>query len=118
MTSPVLRVTPVSLRDLAQRCTVLSGQLAPALPAATASGWQSSGAATTTVNTSASSAGTASKSRMTASSNKLGIAAREYELMDHDGAAALNAVPQHGASLPTLIPRSSGVDGGAGKLGI
>ncbi|WP_409429282.1 hypothetical protein [Mycobacterium sp. SMC-11] len=118
MTTPVLRVTPVSLRTLAQRCAALSGQVAPALPAASGSAWQASGAATSSVNAGASSAGSASRSRMTANSNKLSTAAREYESMDHDGAAVLAAVPQHGASLPTLVPRSSGVDGGAGKLGI
>ncbi|WP_082134157.1 type VII secretion target [Mycolicibacter heraklionensis] len=118
MTSPVLRVTPVSLRDLAQRCAALSGQVAPALPAASASAWQSSGAATSCVNTGASSVGTASRSRMTASSNKLSIAAQQYETMDHNGAATLAAVPQHAGGLPTLVPRNSGADGGAGTLGI
>ncbi|UVO11641.1 type VII secretion target [Mycobacterium sp. SVM_VP21] len=118
MTSPVLRVTPVSLRELAQRCAALSGQVAQALPAASASAWQASGAATSSVNTGASSAGTVSRSRMSANSSKLSIAAREYEAMDHNGAAALAAVPQHAGGLPSLTPRSSGVDGGAGKLGI
>ena len=56
MTSPVLRVTPVSLRELAQRCAVLSGQVAQALPAASASAWQASGAAASSVNTGASGA--------------------------------------------------------------
>ncbi|PQM53732.1 hypothetical protein C5U48_02675 [Mycolicibacter virginiensis] len=118
MTSPVLRVTPVSLRTLAQRCAALSGQVAPALPAASGSAWQSSGAATSSVNTGASSVGTASRSRMTASSNKLSIAAQQYESMDHDGAATLAAVPRHAGGLPTLVPRNSGVDGGAGTLGV
>ncbi|MGB3333293.1 MAG: type VII secretion target [Mycobacterium sp.] len=118
MTSPALRVTPVSLRELAQRCTVLSGQLAPALPAATASGWQFSGAATSSVNSGASSVGTASKTRMTGTSNKLGTAARGYESMDHNNATTLAAVPQHAGGLPSLVPRNSGVDGGAGTLGV
>ncbi|MEB3034558.1 type VII secretion target [[Mycobacterium] nativiensis] len=118
MTSPVLRVTPVSLRELAQRCAALSGQVAPALPTTTSAAWQSSGAATSSINTGASSVGAASKTRMIATSNKLGTAAGEYESMDHYGAAALAAVPQHAGGLPSLIPRSSGVDGGAGKLGV
>ena len=118
MTSPVLRVTPVSLHTLAQRCAALSGQVAPALPAACASAWQSSSVAASSVNAGASSAATASRSRMAASSNRLGTAAREYESMDHDGAAAPAAVPQHAGGIPSMIPRSSGVDVGAGKLGI
>lgn len=37
MTSAVLRVTPVGLRELAQRCAALAGAVAPALAAVSAS---------------------------------------------------------------------------------
>ncbi|BBZ22921.1 type VII secretion target [Mycolicibacter hiberniae] len=118
MTSPALRVTPVSLRTLAQRCAALSGQVAPALPAASGSAWQSSGAAARTTNVATSMAATALRSRMTASSAKLATAAHEYETMDNNGAAALAAVPQGGGRFTPLVPRGTGVDGGAaGGLG-
>lgn len=39
MTSPVLRVTSVSLRELAQRCGALADGIAPALPAVSTSAW-------------------------------------------------------------------------------
>ncbi len=116
MTSPVLRVTTVSLRELAQRCTSPSDQVAPALPAAAAPAWQATGTATSTVNAGASTAATAMRGRMTASSGKLTTAAHDYEAMDQAGAAALAAVPQHSPGLPPLVPRS-GVDGGAAGLG-
>lgn len=116
MTSPVLRVTPVSLRELAQRCTSLSDQVAPALPAAPASAWQATGAAADSVNAGASAAATAMRGRMTASSGKLTTAARGYEAMDHAGAAALAAVPQHGTGLSLAVPHY-GADGGGGGRG-
>ncbi|MFL0182072.1 MULTISPECIES: type VII secretion target [unclassified Mycobacterium] len=116
MTSPALRVTPASLRELAERCTSLSDQVAPALPAAAAPAWQATGTAASTVNTGASTAATAMRGRMTASSGKLTTAAHDYEAMDQAGAATLAAVPQHSRGLPPLVPRS-GVDGGSGGLG-
>ncbi|MGV0750437.1 type VII secretion target [Mycolicibacter heraklionensis] len=116
MTSPVLRVTPVSLRELAERCTSLSDQVAPALPAAAAPTWQATGTAASNVNTGASTAATTMRGRMTASSRKLTTAAHDYEAMDNAGAATLAAVPQHGAGLIPLVARS-GADGGAGGLG-
>lgn len=118
MTSPVLRVTPVSLRNLAQRCAALSGQVAPTMPAASGSAWQSSGAAARAANVVTSTAATALRGRMTASSGKLTTAAHEYEAMDTNGAAALAAVPQGGGNFTPLVPRGTGVDrGAAGGLG-
>lgn len=116
MTSPVLRVSPVSLRELAQRCTSLAGQVTPALPSSAVSAWQATGAAAGSVNAGARTAATAMRGRMTTSSVKLTIAAHSYEAMDHAGAAALAAVPQHGTGLPSGFPHS-GVDGGAGGFG-
>lgn len=113
MSSPVLQVTPVSLRELAQRCAVLSGQVAPTMPAASASAWQSSGAAASTMKVDTSTAATALSGRMTTSAGKLTKAAQEYEAMDQSGAAALAAVPQGGGNFTPMVPRGSGVDGGA-----
>ncbi|WP_152665352.1 hypothetical protein [Mycobacterium sp. UM_Kg1] len=113
MTSPVLRVSPLSLRTLAQRCAALPGQVAPPLPAASGSAWQSSGAAASTTRVVTSTAATALSGRMTASSGKLTNAAHEYEAMDDNGAAALAAVPQGGGRFTPLVPRGSGVDCGA-----
>lgn len=48
------------------------------------------------------------RARMRAGSNRLGTAAREYETMDADGAAALFRV-----GLTPAVPRGSGADGGA-----
>ncbi|WP_024442326.1 hypothetical protein [Mycobacterium sp. UM_WGJ] len=117
MTTPVLRVSPVSLRALAQRCSVLSGHVTPALPTTAVPRWQSSGAASNTVNTGASAAAAAMRTRMTADSTKLAAAADEYVAMDNEGAAALTAVPQRDAGLPPLAPLS-GTDGGAGAAGM
>lgn len=113
MTSPVLRVTPANLRQLAQRCVALADGVAPALPAASASAWQASGAAASTTNVVTSTAATAMRGRMTAGSGKLTTAAQEYESMDNNGAAALAAVPNGGAGFTPLVRRASGVDGGA-----
>lgn len=113
MTSPLLRVTAVSLRELAQRCEALANGVAPNLPAASASPWQASGAATSTVNAATSTAATAIRGRMTANSNKLGTAAHDYEAMDNDGATALAAVRRGGAGITPLVPRGSAIDGGA-----
>ncbi|MGV0748266.1 hypothetical protein [Mycolicibacter minnesotensis] len=117
MTAPVLQVTPTSLRELAQRCQGLSGQVAPPVPAVSAPAWQVSGAAVSSVNAGASKAAAAIRGRMVASSAKLATAAREYEAMDNDGASALAAVAQgkngHAPSVPC-----SGADGGAGGLSI
>ncbi|MCV7386145.1 hypothetical protein H7K14_20240 [Mycolicibacter longobardus] len=114
MTSPVLQVTPAGLRELAQRCHALAVQVSPTLSPVTASEWQASGAAVSTVNASGAKAAAAIRGRMTASASKLTTAAREYEAMDHDGAAALAAVRP---SFTPLVARSS-TDGGAGGLGI
>lgn len=113
MTSPVLRVTPASLRELAQRCEALSGQVAPTLPAVSASTWQASGAATSTVSAGTSKAAAALQGRMTASSNKLRTAAHDHEAMDNHGAADLSAVARGGAGFTPLVPRGSGIDAGA-----
>ncbi|WP_067972617.1 hypothetical protein [Mycolicibacter icosiumassiliensis] len=113
MTSPVLRVTPVSLRTLAQRCAALSGQFAPAGPPANASAWQSSAAAASATNVVTSTVAMALGGRMTASGGKLTTAAQEYETMDNDGAAALAAMPQGAVGFTPLVPRGSGIDGGA-----
>lgn len=116
MTTPVLRVSPVSLRELAQRCSALSGHVPPALPTTAGPRWQSSCAASNTVHTGASAAATAMRARMTADSTKLAAAADQYMAMDNEGAAALVAVPQRDAGLPPLAPHS-GADGGAGAPG-
>lgn len=113
MTSSVLRVTPVSLRVLAQRCVTLADGVVPAPPAASASAWQSSGAAASSMNIGTSKTAAALSGRMTASGSKLTTAAQEYEAMDNDGAAALAAVPQGGAGFTPLVRRGSGIDGGA-----
>lgn len=42
---PALRVTAVGLREVAQHCQALAGEVAPILSSVTVSGWQSSGAA-------------------------------------------------------------------------
>ncbi|MEB3023684.1 type VII secretion target [[Mycobacterium] crassicus] len=119
MTSPGLRVTPTSLRELAQRCGALADGVTPALPAVSVSAWQTSGAAVSSVNASGSKAAAAMHGRMAASSNKLTTAACEYEAMDNDGAAALAAVPQSGAGITPSAVRGSGADGGAaGGFGI
>ncbi|CQD02131.1 MULTISPECIES: type VII secretion target [Mycobacterium] len=132
MTSPVLRVTPASLREFAQRCEALSGQVAPALPAETISAWQSTGAAASTVNAGMRTVGTACKSRMTANGSKLIKAASAYQNQDDHSAQRLTAVGSHlpagsgtdgGAGglpsgIPPLVPRSSGGDGGSAGLGI
>ncbi|MEB3070377.1 hypothetical protein [[Mycobacterium] vasticus] len=118
MTSPVQRVTPVWLRELAQRCETLVGRVAPALPAVTASDWQASGASVNTVNAGGTMAAAAVRGRMTASAGKLTKAAHEYEAKDNDGAAALAAVPRGVAGFTPLVPRGSGTDGGAAGLGM
>jgi hypothetical protein len=113
MTTPGFRVIPHGLRTLAQRCETLAGQAGADLPAVTASAWQSSGAATMTVNTGASRAATVFASRMRATAAKLMLAADGYEAMDDGGAAALAGV----ASGVSGGGYSSG-DGGAGGLGL
>lgn len=134
MTSPTLKVTPEGLRTVAQRCEALAGTVAAALPPVSASGWQSTGAATSAVNAVMSTTGTVYKSRMTANANKLTKAAADYEHQDGQGAERLTAVGSHlpagaggdgGAAgkLPPhttpLVPRGSGVDGGsAGGFGM
>lgn len=117
MTAPVLRVDPANLRQLAQRCQALSGQIAPALPAVTASAWQATRTATSTVNAVTSTAATAMRGRMTASSGKLTRAAQEYQSMDHEGAVDLAAVPASSAGFTPLVPRSSADGGGGGGGG-
>lgn len=118
MTSPVLRVTPAGLRELAQRCGALAAGVAPTLPSVRASVWQASAAAAGTVNADGSKAAVAMRGRMTANAGKLTTAAHEYESTDNDGAAALATVPQGGAGITPLVPRGSGVDGGsAGGFG-
>ncbi|MGV0626916.1 hypothetical protein [Mycolicibacter minnesotensis] len=116
MTSPALQTTPAGLRELAQRCTELASQVAPSLPEVTASAWQATGAATTTVNTGAGKTALSMRGRMTARANKLSSAANQYEAMDHDAAGALAAVPQRPE--PPALPTKTGADGGAGGLGI
>ncbi|MEO6795325.1 MAG: hypothetical protein ABI253_12960 [Mycobacterium sp.] len=113
MTTPALRVTAVGLRELAQRCEILSGQVAPRLSPVTASTWQTSGAAASTVNAGTSKAATALRGRMATGSNKLGTAAHEYVAMDNHAATALAAVPRGGAGITPVAPCGSGVDGGA-----
>lgn len=134
MTSPTLQVTPEGLLTAAQRCSALAATVAPALPTAAASGaWQSTGAATSTMNAGMSTTATASKTRMTANSGKLTRAAADYQHQDDGAAQRLHDVGSHilppgaggdgGAAggrppLPTLVRRSTtGVDGGAGGLG-
>ncbi|WP_082947023.1 type VII secretion target [Mycolicibacter sinensis] len=119
MTSPGLRVTPASLRELARRCGTLADGIAPPVPAVSASAWQASGAAAGSINAGSSNASAAMRGRMAASSRRLTIAAHEYEAMDNGGAAALAAVPQGGAGITPMAPRGSGADGGtAGGFGI
>lgn len=65
MTSP-LRVTPVSLRELAQRCAALAEGVAPAPPAVTRCGWQTSSTATSSVNAGGSKAAAAMRGRTAA----------------------------------------------------
>jgi len=127
MTAPTLKVTPEGLRSVAQRCEALAATVAPALPTVTVSAWQTTGAATSTVNTGMSKTGTACKSRMAASGGKLTTAASNYQAQDDHAAQRLTAVGSHlpaasgtdggAAGLPPgftpLVPRSSGGDGGA-----
>ncbi|MEB3033870.1 type VII secretion target [[Mycobacterium] nativiensis] len=117
MTSPALRVTPGDLHELAQRCRALAAGIAPTLPAVSASAWQASGAAASSVNAGGSNAAAAMRGRITANAGKLTTAAHEYEAMDNDGAAALAAVPQGGPGITPLVPRL-GADGGAGGFGV
>jgi hypothetical protein len=132
MTSPApLKVTPGGLHELAQRCSAVAGAVSPTLPAVSASGWQSTGAAASTVNASMSSTGTACKSRMTANAGKLTAAAGAHHNQDDHGAQRLTAVASQlpsgsggdgGAGglppgLTPLAPRSAGGDGGAAGLG-
>lgn len=113
MTSPALQVTPSSMRELAQRCERRSSQVAPVLPAVSTAAWQASAAAASTVNAGGRKTATAIQHRMPASAGKLTAAARKYQVMDNDGAAALAAVPQGAASITPLSPRGSGADGAA-----
>ncbi|BBZ22366.1 type VII secretion target [Mycolicibacter hiberniae] len=116
MTSPVLRVVPADLRQLAQRCAMLAGQVAPQLPTLPASAWQTSSAACNTTNTGAGTAAAAMRARLTANATKLTTTADEYEATDNNAAAALTAVAQRAGGPPPLAPHS-GVDAGAGALG-
>lgn len=117
MTSPVVQVTPVSLRTLAQLCEALASQVAPHLPTASSSAWQASGTAASTVNAETGKAAAAMRLRMTASARKLTTAAQQYEAMDHNNTAALAAVPTGGAGFIPLAP-GTGTDGGSGGLEI
>ena len=132
MTAPTLRVTPDGLSALAQRCQALAAAVAPALPAVTAEAWQSTGAATGSVNAGMSSIGTVCKSRMTANASKLTRAVHDWENQESHAAQRLTAVASHlpagtggdgGAAgglppgITPLVPRGSGGDGGSAGLG-
>ncbi|SHP44949.1 type VII secretion target [Mycobacteroides abscessus] len=109
MTSPTLKVNPDGLRTAAQRCETLAATVAPALPSVTLSAWQTTGAATSTVNAGMSTTGTACKSRMVASAGKLIKAATYYQNQDDHAAQRLTAAGSH-------LPVGSGTDGGKGGL--
>jgi hypothetical protein len=113
MTTPGLRVIPHGLRALAQRCETLAGQVGVSFPTVTASPWQSSSAAATTVNAGASRTGTVFAGRMRTTGAKLMQAADAYEAMDDGGAAALAGVASSVSG-----GGHSGGDGGAGGPGL